>query len=168
MNSSKNSNDESVMPGPNASVRIAVACCPGGHMVQAKQLKPVYEKYAYFYVTFAGGIADQMKETTEVRTLPDMIRHNPLSWIAVATKSARLALRERPDFVISTGAGAVALFCLFAKLLGAKLIFLESMAKVTRPTWTGKLLYPFADLFLVQWPGLLKFYPKAKYLGRLF
>jgi UDP-N-acetylglucosamine:LPS N-acetylglucosamine transferase len=78
------------------------------------------------------------------------------------------AVVERPDVVISTGAGAVVFFCVFAKLLGAKLIFLESMAKVKRPTWTARVLYPFADLFMVQWPGLLKFFPRAKFLGRLF
>jgi beta-1,4-N-acetylglucosaminyltransferase len=168
MNSSQKRQADPVAVGPCAKIKIAVACCPGGHMVQAKQLAPVYEKYDYFYLTFSGGVADEMRKTARVRTVPDMIRHNPISWFSVAIRSAHVAVTERPDVVISTGAGAVALFCVFAKLLGAKLLFLESMAKVTRPTWTGKLLYPFVDLFLVQWPGLLKFYPKAKFLGRLF
>ena len=137
-------------------------------MVQAKQLAGVYEKYEHVYVTFAGGVADEMKKNTRVRTVPDLVRRNPLSWIGVVVCSGYAALAERPDVVISTGAGAVVFFCLFAKLLGAKLIFLESMAKVTRPTWTARLLYPFADLFMVQWPGLLRFFPKAKFLGRLF
>jgi beta-1,4-N-acetylglucosaminyltransferase len=137
-------------------------------MVQARQLASVYEKHEHVYVTFAGGVADEMKKTTRVRTVPDLVRRNPLSWLAVVASSFRVAVSERPDVVISTGAGAVVFFCVFAKLLGAKLIFLESMAKVTRPTWTARVLYPFADLFMVQWPGLLKFFPKAKFLGRLF
>ena len=137
-------------------------------MVQAKQLASVYETYDHVYVTFAGGVADEMKKSTKVRTVPDFVRRNPLSWVAVVACSFRAAVAERPDVVISTGAGAVVFFCVFAKLLGAKLIFLESMAKVTHPTWTARVLYPFADLFMVQWPGLLKFFPKAKFLGRLF
>jgi len=153
------------MPKP---IKICVACCPGGHMVQAKQLASVYEKYDHVYVTFAGGVADEMKKSTRVRTVPDLVRRNPLSWIAVVACSFHAAVAERPDVVISTGAGAVVFFCVFAKLLGAKLVFLESMAKVTHPTWTARVLYPFADLFMVQWPGLLKFFPKAKFLGRLF
>jgi UDP-N-acetylglucosamine:LPS N-acetylglucosamine transferase len=153
------------MPKP---LKICVACCPGGHMVQAKQLASVYEKYDHVYVTFAGGVADEMKKSTKVRTVPDLVRRNPFSWVAVVACCCHAAVVERPDVVISTGAGAVVFFCVFAKLLGAKLIFLESMAKVKRPTWTARVLYPFADLFMVQWPGLLKFFPRAKFLGRLF
>jgi len=148
--------------------RICIACCPGGHLVQAKQLAPVYEKYKHFYVTHKGGVADKMKKTARVRTVPDVLRYNPLSWFMGAVSSVYVASVERPDVVITTGAGAVVFYCIVAKILGAKLIFIESMARVERPTWTARMLYPFADLFLVQWPGLLRFFPRAKYLGRLF
>ena len=137
-------------------------------MVQAKQLAPIYEKYEHFYFTFKGGVADEMKKTVQVFTTPDILRYNPFTWIGGALVSIYTAIIKRPDIVITTGAGAVVLFCIFAKLLGAKLIFIESMAKVKQPTLTAKILYPFADLFLVQWPGLLKYFPKARYRGRLF
>lgn len=52
--------------------------------------------------------------------------------------------------------------------MGKKLIYIESFAKVTSPTETGKLLYKFADRFYVQWESMLKFYPKAKYLGGIY
>ena len=51
--------------------------------------------------------------------------------------------------------------CLISKLMGKKLIYIESFAKVTSPTETGKLLYKFADQFYVQWKPMLKFYPKG-------
>jgi len=137
-------------------------------MVQAKQLAPVYEKYDHFYFTFKGGVAEEMKKTSRVRAIPNIVRHNPISWIVGAVLSAYAVLVERPDVVISTGAGIVVCFCVFAKLLGAKLIFIESMARVERPTLTARLLYPFSDLFIVQWPDLLKYFPRAKYMGRLF
>jgi beta-1,4-N-acetylglucosaminyltransferase len=147
--------------------RICIACCPGGHLVQAKQLAPVYEKYEHFYVTHKGGVSDKMEKTARVRTVPDFLRYNPLSWFMGAVSSVYVASVERPDIVITTGAGAVVFFCIFAKMFGAKLIYIESMAKVKTPTLSAKLLYPFADLFVVQWPGLLKYFPRAKYLGRL-
>jgi len=137
-------------------------------MVQAKQLTPVYEKYDYFYFTFSGPVADKMKNTTRVRAIPNIVRRNPLSWIVGAVLSAHAVLMERPDVVITTGAGIVVFFCIFAKLLGAKLIFIESMARVERPSLTSRFLYPFSDLFIVQWPNLLKFFPRAEFLGRLF
>jgi len=157
-----------VKAGNYKKLKICVACSTGGHMVQAKQLVPVYEKYEHFFFTFSGGVADEMKKTERVRTIPNIVRRNPLSWLVGAILSGYVALVERPDVVISTGAGIVVFFCVFAKLLGAKLIFIESMARVERPTLTARLLYPFSDLFIVQWPDLLNYFPKAKFLGRLF
>jgi len=148
--------------------KVAVAGSAGGHLVQARELKPAYEAYDYFYLTFSGGVAEELAKTERVFTIPNVVRSNPLTWIGGAVRSAWIAVRERPDVVITTGAGVVLFFCLFAKLLGAKIVFLESMAKVNRPTLTGRCLYRVADVFLVQWPQLLKFYPRARFVGRLF
>jgi len=137
-------------------------------MVLAKQLAPVYDKYDHFYFTFKGGVADEMKKTSRVRAIPNISRHNPLSWVVCAVLSAHAAFVKRPDVVITTGAGIAVFFCVFAKLLGAKLIFIESIARVEQPSLTARFLYPFSDLFIVQWPKLLKYFPKAKYMGRLF
>lgn len=137
-------------------------------MVQARQLAAVYEKYDHFYFTFKGGVVDEMKKTSRVRAIPNIVRYNPLSWIVGAVLSFYIVVVEKPDVVITTGAGIVVFLCVFAKLLGAKLIFIESMARVERPTLTSRMLYPFADLFIVQWQGLMKYFPQAKFLGRLF
>lgn len=82
-------------------------------------------------------------------------------------QSLLLILRDRPELIISTGAGMVIPTCLIGKLLGAKLVFIETAARVHTPSRTGKLLYRFSDLFLVQWEPLLEYYPKAKYGGVL-
>lgn len=149
-------------------IKVAVACSPGGHMVQVRQLSSVYEKYEFFYFTFNGEVADELRKKYKVRSIPNIVRYNPLSWVYGLILSIYWVLRERPDVVISTGAGITVFFCVFAKVFGAKLIFLESMAKVEKPTLTARMLYPFSDLFLVQWPGLLKYFSKAKFVGRLF
>ncbi|MFA5238855.1 MAG: PssD/Cps14F family polysaccharide biosynthesis glycosyltransferase [Phycisphaerae bacterium] len=152
----------------NKKLRICVACSTGGHLVEVRQLAPVYGKYEHFYFTFSGGVAEELKKTDRVRAIPNIVRRNPLSWIVGAVLSAHAVLTERPDVVITTGAGIVVFFCVFAKLLGAKVIFIESMARIERPTLTARFLYPFSDLFIVQWPGLQKYFPRAKYMGRLF
>ncbi len=136
--------------------------------MQARQLAAAYEEYDHFYFTFKGGVVDEMNKTSRIRAIPNIVKHNPLSWIIGAVLSAHAVLVERPDVVISTGAGIVVFFCIFAKLLGAKLIFIESMARIEKPTLTARFLYPFADLFIVQWPNLLKFFPRAEFFGRLF
>jgi beta-1,4-N-acetylglucosaminyltransferase len=60
-------------------------------------------------------------------------------------------------------------FCMIAKLFGKKLVFVESFARTETPSITGRVLYPLADLFLVQWRKNLKHYgDKAKYVGQLY
>jgi UDP-N-acetylglucosamine:LPS N-acetylglucosamine transferase len=137
-------------------------------MIQVQQLATAYNTYDHFYFTFSGEMAKQLQKTVRVRSIPNIFRNKPISLLMGFILSGYYAMLEKPDVIITTGAGVVVFFCIFAKLLGAKLIFIESMAKVDKPTLTARLLYPFADLFIVQWPGLLKFFPKAKFLGRLF
>ena len=58
--------------------------------------------------------------------------------------------------------------CIYAKLFGKKIIYIESMARINSPSATGKLVYKFADLFIIQWEELRKFYPKAVYGGVIY
>jgi beta-1,4-N-acetylglucosaminyltransferase len=92
---------------------------------------------------------------------------DPFKYLVNMWQSFWLVLKDRPEIVISTGAGMVVPTCLIAKLFGAKLLFIETAARVTTPSRTGKLLYRFADEFYVQWEPLLRVYPKAKYGGVL-
>ena len=77
-------------------------------------------------------------------------------------------LKERPDVIISTGAGAAYPTCRLGKLLGIKIIFIESFARSKKKSKTGELMYPIADHFLVQWEDMLDFYPKASYHGSVY
>ena len=58
--------------------------------------------------------------------------------------------------------------CLICKMFGKRLIYIESFAKVTSPTQTGKFLYKFADQFYVQWPQMKEIYPNAICLGGIY
>jgi len=146
---------------------ICVACSPGGHMIQAKRFEEAYRDYRHFFFTFRGAVAEDLRKTEVVYAIPNVVRQNPLSWLTGVLLSFVIACKTRPDVVLTTGAGVVVFFCVFAKLLGAKLVYIESVANIKRPTLTARILYPFADLFLVQWPGLLEYFPRAKYPGRL-
>ena len=92
--------------------------------------------------------------------LPRMIANTFLSF--------RIFVKEKPDVIVCTGVLAMIPICLIAKLAGKKLIYIESFAKVTSATQSGKLLYKFADQFYVQWEQMLKIYPNAIYLGGIY
>jgi beta-1,4-N-acetylglucosaminyltransferase len=136
--------------------------------VEVQRLAPVYNKYEHFYFTFKSGLTAEIEKNVRVRSIPNIVRRNPLSWFVGALLSGYIAIVERPDVVITTGAGIVVFFCIFAKALGAKLVFIESIARTERPTLTARFLYPFTDMFIVQCPALLNYFPRAKFLGRLF
>ena len=151
-------------------IKICFAASSGGHFEQILMLKPMMEKYDSFLMT----------EETKYKTKVDSVRVYylrqvnrkerafPLIMIANAFYSLFIFIRERPSVVITTGALAMIPICLIAKLFRKKLVFIESFAKVTSPTETGKLLYRFADQFYVQWPQMKEVYPEALYVGGIY
>lgn len=75
---------------------------------------------------------------------------------------------ERPNIIISTGSGIAIPTMLMGKyFFRAKIIYVESAAAVIEPSRTGRFIYKYADLFLIQWETLRQFYPNAKYTGVL-
>lgn len=84
-----------------------------------------------------------------------------------AFQSLIIVLKVRPCVVINTGGGISIACSLLGKFFGAKLVFVESGARVKSPSKTGMFLYRFSDLFIIQWPKLLEYYPKAIYGGAL-
>ena len=84
-----------------------------------------------------------------------------------ALRSFVIFLRQRPKIILSTGSGIALATCMFGKLLGSKIIYIESGARVIQPSKTGKFMYQYADVFYVQWKPMLKHYPNAVFVGRL-
>uniref|UniRef100_UPI004055BE09 PssD/Cps14F family polysaccharide biosynthesis glycosyltransferase n=1 Tax=Acetatifactor sp. TaxID=1872090 RepID=UPI004055BE09 len=151
-------------------MKIVFAASSGGHFEQLMMLKPLMEKYDSFILTekteYQVG-----KQDTEVVYLKQINRKEPLFLLKLITntvRSFRIFLKERPDVMITTGVLAIIPFALIMKLFGRKLIYIESFAKVTSKTLSGKLLYRFADQFYVQWEEMLKLYPKAIYRGGIY
>jgi beta-1,4-N-acetylglucosaminyltransferase len=90
--------------------------------------------------------------------------------------SVYLIFKLQPDIILVNGPGTCVPICLSAKLLDfitckqihCKIIFVESFCRVKSLSLSGRILYPFVDEFLVQWPLLVKDYPRAKYLGIIY
>lgn len=111
-----------------------------------------------------------------VSALPPGARHYLIGecdrnhlWQAVKTLvcCCKVVWRERPDVVLTTGSMPLALFCLVAKLFGAKIVWIDSVSQIDRISMSGRLVRPFADLFLVQWPELEKRFRGVRYVGEL-
>ena len=88
-------------------------------------------------------------------------------FLKLFSDAGKIIEKEKPDVIITTGALLSFPFCFIGRKK-SKIIYIESFARVNNKSLTGKLIYPFADLFIVQWKSMLKYYPKAKYTGGIF
>lgn len=151
-------------------MKICFAASSGGHLEQLMMLHPMMKEHDSFILTEKTSYQFNSKEIKHY----DVVQINRrefsflFKFIVLFFQTLVILLKEKPDVVISTGALATVPICLLAKLFKKKLIFIESFSKITSPTITGKLMFRYADLFLVQWEDMKKFYPHAKYGGGIY
>lgn len=145
-------------------MKIALVCSAGGHLTEMKQLEGVYSRFKHFFVTFE---REDSRDLENAYFITDPKR-SPGKAVKNFFQSLRIFWKERPDVVISTGAGVAVPFCLISKIGGKKVVYIESFCRVEQPSFTGRIIYWIADLFLVQWEDLVgKYGSKARFWGRL-
>lgn len=151
-------------------IKVCFAASSGGHFEQLLMLKPLMGMYDSFIIT---------EKTIFNSTIPNLkmyhlhqVNRKEKRFVSRMymniVSSLKIFFKEQPDVIICTGALVTIPICLIAKISGKKLVYIESFAKVTTATQTGKLLYKFADRFYVQWESMLEVYPKATYLGGIY
>ncbi|TRZ36826.1 polysaccharide biosynthesis protein [Niallia circulans] len=151
--------------------KVCLISSSGGHLSQLKQLIPIVDEEEFFLITEKNESTIDLIEKYPTFYLKQQDRRNKLIIFILLfniLKSLLILIKNRPKYIITTGAGVVIPFCLLGKVMGAKVLFIESFAKVNTPTITGRVVYKFADEFFIQWPNLKKYYPKAKYRGTIY
>lgn len=151
--------------------KVAFVSSTGGHFSELMQLVSGINRFEYFIVTEENSSAELLKQKYNVRFLRQQERKNTVFLYVFFVNillSIKILFHENPDVIISTGAGSTVPICIMGKLLGKKIIFIESFAKVSSPTMTGRILYLFSDKFYIQWQELQRFYPKAEYRGKIY
>ena len=152
--------------------KILLVSSIGGHLTQLLQLESLFKNYQYHIVTEKSSITEKLRSKHPVSFLMYGARNYPIKYLFKFSynciKSLFLFLKYRPDVIISTGAHTGVPMCYLAKLFRKKVVFIESFSKTSSPTLSGKLVYPIADLFVVQWESMKKIYPKAVYGGSIY
>ena len=151
-------------------IKVCFAASSGGHYEQLLMLRPLMDKYDCFILTeetlYQASVSGI--KTYYLKKVIHLDKGYYFQTFLNMFRSLKIFLKERPDVVISTGVMVTIPMCLFAKLFGRKVIYIESFAKVNSPTKTGRFLYRFADRFYVQWESMLSVYPEAICLGGLY
>lgn len=151
--------------------KICFAASSGGHFEQLMMLKPLMEEYNSFIITEKTDYSVSKNQTIKTYYMKQVNRKekNFFPNMMINTfKSICIFIKERPDYMITTGVLAIIPMAFIVKLFRKKLIYLESFAKISSPTMTGKLLYKYADKFYVQWEKMLEIYPNAIYKGGIY
>ncbi len=147
----------------------------GGHLSELLQLKPLFKYYYCCLIT---------EKTKANRKLKKQFRQvgflyygskdhkivYPFKLLANCFRSLYFFLKYQPDYIVTTGAHTAGPMCCIGRIMGAKVIYIETFANITSKTVTGRLFYQFhiANLFVVQWRPMLKLYPKATYGGWIY
>ncbi len=146
----------------------------GGHLQELMQLKPMFKDYDSYIITekTPSTITLRKEYKSKIGYLifgtKDHILTYPFKLLANCFISLYYFFKIRPQYIVTTGAHTAGPMCCIAKLFGKKIIYIETMANVTKKTVTGRIIYHFADLFIVQWESMLELYPKAVYGGFIF
>lgn len=146
---------------------IGIITSKGGHLYQMHRLKPWWNQYNHFWVTFQGDDVTSLLKNErvyygyypETRNGINALRHLLLAW--------HILRKEKPTILISCGAGIAPPFFLIGKLFGIRTIFIEVFDLIKHPSLTGKLLAPLVDHMLIQHQVQKKFYPHATYKGAI-
>src|SRR5215207_2372046 len=142
---------------------VFIATSAGGHIDLMVALRTAFDGYRRVWVVQPSLRAEVLaREGEEVIVLPDYDRH-PLRghYLGNLARAAGIVLRQRPQVVVTSGAGATVPFCLLARIFGARVVFVETMARVTGPSSSGRVLSRLASRVLVQWSEAARFYPRA-------
>ena len=149
-------------------MKVCLVGSSGGHLTHLHMLKDFWKDKDRFWVTFDKEDARSILENGKVIPCYYPTNRNIKNLIKNTFLAIRVLLKEKPDLIISSGAAVAVPFFYIGKILGAKLIYIEVFDRIDKPTVTGKLVYPIADKFIVQWEEQKKVYPKAINLGSIF
>ncbi len=160
--------DEHTSPGAEpAPIKMALIASSGGHLFELCCIRGVWQERERFWVSFPTPDAQSLLADERVhwahhptnRNVTNLIKNLWLAWKILRT--------ERPDVIVSTGAGVAVPFLLLGRLLGIRTVYLESITRISELSLSGYLVYPFVHTFLVQWEELSRKYPRAQFQGRI-
>lgn len=143
--------------------RILAVASGGGHWEQLMLIRPAFEGNQSYFVTTLKGAGD-LAALPKVYIVPDCNRDKPVKAAISALRIALLIVRLRPDVIISTGAlpGVIALA--IGRRMGARTIWVDSIANAEEFSMAGKKAQRHADLWISQWPIVAQ-EEGAKFLG---
>jgi beta-1,4-N-acetylglucosaminyltransferase len=158
------------MTSPRDAADVLLVCSTGGHLLQLLALREAWDGFSRVWVTFDKSDARSLLTGERVvyahgptnRNFGLLAVRNLVRNLAGALRLVRL---ERPSVVLTTGAGVAVPYAWIGRLLGARVVYVESLTRIERPSLSCRLIAPVASRIYAQWPELPEAVPKARYVG---
>lgn len=148
-------------------MKIGMVCSSGGHLLLLHLLKDFWGGHDRFWVTFKKEDSVSLLQKERIYWAFFPTNRNIFNLLRNTFVALKVLFKEKPDIIISTGAGVAIPFFYLGKLLGKKLVFIEAYERIENPSLTGRLVYPITDAFILQWEEQKKHYPKGRVLGQI-
>lgn len=128
----------------------------GGHWIELLRLAPAFDQASVTFVTVVPSYRSDLDgiDAAGFWCITDVTRWNKLKWVWCAVQIIWILLQVRPDVIVSTGALPGYLACRMGKLLGAKVVWIDSIANVDELSLSGRAIGRHADHWFTQWPHL--------------
>jgi UDP-N-acetylglucosamine:LPS N-acetylglucosamine transferase len=147
---------------------LLLVCSSGGHLLQLVALREAWQDYSRVWVSFDKSDVRSLLREERVefaygptnRSLKNLFRNLWLAW--------RIVGRVRPRVVLTTGAGVAVPFAWIARLRRARIVYVESLTRIDRPSLSCRMIAPTADRLYVQWPELAATLKSSTYSGNVF
>ncbi|WP_278924191.1 UDP-N-acetylglucosamine--LPS N-acetylglucosamine transferase [Pseudophaeobacter profundi] len=130
--------------------KILAVASGGGHWQQLMQLTDAFEGHQVRFATTLKGLPEEFGVSDFV-FLTDCNRHSVLSMAKSLTSVIFQLVKYRPDVVVSTGALPGVMALSVGRILGARTLWIDSIANAEQMSLSGKLAKHVAHECLCQW-----------------
>jgi beta-1,4-N-acetylglucosaminyltransferase len=144
-----------------------LVCSPGGHLLQMLRLEPAWRDLRTTWITLEAADSSHLLRERSVVFAKGPTNRSVKALLANVRIAWKVVRRERPQVIVSTGAALAVPFFVIGKLHGARLVYVESLTRIEELSLAGRIVYPLADAFFVQWPTAVGKRKKARYVGGL-
>lgn len=134
------------------SRKILAVASGGGHWVQLLRLRPAFEGHRVDYISTNAGYQADVQAPLHVVTDANMWQKFRL--MRMFLEVAWIVLKLRPDVVVTTGAAPGFAAIMFGRLLGARTVWIDSIANSEELSNSGKQARRWASAWVTQWQHL--------------
>lgn len=149
-------------------MKICFVSSSGGHLLHLYMLKPFWIDKERFWVTFDKEDTRSLLDGEQVYFACYPSNRSIKAFLINSLRAIKTLRKTHPDLIISSGAAPAVPFFWIGRLMGVKTIYIEVYDRIDKPTLSGKLCYPVADRFIVQWESMKRVYKKAINIGSVF